>query len=324
MSKIGLLRTCIFGYPSASSMATLVPRLASGTEWLQAVDRLEWAAGMSATCFGVRVGVRVNDAALLPKLHRHMPPGWRISESPQVDYLYSMRSGGPVPGTRMRRFHLGFAGPSRFIRTLDESAALQAFEAAVQFDVAIAASRWLFIHAGVVGLNGQAVVIPAPSTHGKSRLVEALVRAGATYYSDEFAVIDETGLVHPFARPLALRDASAVTRRVDAADLGGSIGSTPLPVGLILSTRYEAGQAWRPRQATAAEGVMALLANTVRARIAPAEVLQTLAQAVKRAQTLEGVRGEAHDVSQQLLERTAIHSQTGRGPTPVRARKGSR
>jgi hypothetical protein len=31
--------------------------------------------------------------------------------------------------------------------------------------------------------------------------VAELVRAGATYYSDEFAVLDSRGRVHPFPRP---------------------------------------------------------------------------------------------------------------------------
>jgi hypothetical protein len=283
-------------------MTPQVPRLASGSDWLKAVDSLEWTAGMSGTCFGVRVGVRVNDSAFLPKLQPHLPPGWRESDSPVVDYIYSMRLGGPVSGTRIRRFHVGFAGPSRIVRTLDESEALQAFEAAVQFDVAVAASPWLFVHAGVVGWNGRAIVIPAPSSHGKSRLVEALVRAGAAYYSDEFAVIDENGLVHPFARRMALRDEAGAVRRVSPEEVGGSAGSTPLPIGLVLSTRYEAGSEWRPREGTAADAVMVLLANTVRARIAPASSLEVLARAVEGAGIVEGPRGDADAVAQELLQ----------------------
>src|SRR5262245_29166046 len=56
----------------------------------------------------------------------------------------------------------------------------------------------LFVHAGVVGWRGLAIVIPGRSHSGKSTLVAELVRRGAVYYSDEFAVLDETGRVHPY------------------------------------------------------------------------------------------------------------------------------
>ena len=40
--------------------------------------------------------------------------------------------------------------------------------------------------------RGRAIVIPGRTFSGKSTLVAELVRAGATYYSDEYAVEDET------------------------------------------------------------------------------------------------------------------------------------
>ena len=53
----------------------------------------------------------------------------------------------------------------------------------------------VFLHAGVVGWRGKAIIIPADSFKGKSTLVAELVRNGATYFSDEFAVVDANGLV---------------------------------------------------------------------------------------------------------------------------------
>ena len=45
-----------------------------------------------------------------------------------------------------------------------------------------------------------------------------LLRAGAVYYSDEYAVVDPWGRVHPFAKPLSIRDGSArgTSPRADA------------------------------------------------------------------------------------------------------------
>ena len=56
----------------------------------------------------------------------------------------------------------------------------------------------VFVHAGVVGWKGHAIVIPGRSRSGKTTLVAELVKAGAEYYSDEFAVLDAEGRVHPF------------------------------------------------------------------------------------------------------------------------------
>jgi hypothetical protein len=65
---------------------------------------------------------------------------------------------------------------------------LDAFENHLQLWVAEGAPRHAFVHAGVVGWRGRAMVIPRSSHSGKSTLAAALIRAGATYYSDEYAV----------------------------------------------------------------------------------------------------------------------------------------
>jgi hypothetical protein len=106
----------------------------------------------------------------------------------------------------------------------------------------------------------------AASFAGKTTLVQAWLEAGATYYSDEFAVLDRAGRVHPFARPLAIRDGSTALTRVPAAELGAETGTTPLPIGLVLVTSYRVGTRWRPRRLTAAPTLLALMRHTVAAR----------------------------------------------------------
>src|SRR5262245_25217701 len=222
---------------------------------MAAIDRLGWAAGVSVTSFGVRVGVRVDDPALLPTLLDHLPPGWQESSATVVDRLYSMRVGGTVAGTRIRRFHVGYSGGRQFLRSLDPDEAWALFEAEVQFDVAVA-SDLVFVHAGAVGWRGRAILIPAPSMAGKSRLVRALVDAGATYYSDEFAILDSRGRVVPFARPLTLRTDAGRLSKVVWPAAGRAAASKPLPIGCVVATRYEAGSHWRPREGGPAAALM--------------------------------------------------------------------
>jgi hypothetical protein len=79
----------------------------------------------------------------------------------------------------------------------------------------------LFVHAGVVGWEGRAIVMPGTSFAGKTTLVRAWLEAGATYYSDEFAVLDRAGRVHPFAA--TARDPGRV-ERCDSSCAGRGTG----------------------------------------------------------------------------------------------------
>src|SRR4029453_6021297 len=168
--------------------------------------------------------------------------------------------------------------------------------------VAERAPDHLFVHAGVVGWEGRAIVMPGASFAGKTTLVQAWLERGATYYSDEFAVLDRAGRVHPFARPLAIRDGSTVgTRRVPVAALGAETGATPLPIGLVLVTSYRAGARWRPRRLTPAPTLLALMRHTVAARGNPEHSMPILKQAVSGGSALAGVRGEARPLVSAVL-----------------------
>ncbi len=170
--------------------------------------------------------------------------------------------------------------------------------------VAELAKHRVFVHAGVVGWKGKAIVIPGRSYSGKSTLVAELVRAGASYYSDEYAVLDSRGRVHPFAKPLELREEGEFRQtKITVAELGGHSGTKPLPVGLVLMTQFKNGARWRPRKLTAGNGVLEMLFNTVSARRNPQRALATLQRVASQADVLKGVRGDARKVVPAVLER---------------------
>src|SRR5437867_5211182 len=150
-----------------------------------------------------------------------LPPGYRPSEATRVDRLYSLVVGRPASGLGLRRFTLLYADAMRLARSLEVPEVLRALESDIQLYVAAGARRRLFVHAGVIGWRGRAIVIPGRSGSGKTSLVAALVRAGATYYSDEFAVFDEQGRVYPYARPLSIREDDGLsTRKCPVQELG--------------------------------------------------------------------------------------------------------
>jgi hypothetical protein len=261
------------------------------------IDRLGWAAGGYFTTFGVRIGIRVNDPTVLAKLTERLPPGWRPADSAIVNRLYSVKAGGAGSGRGVRHFNLLYGDAARLARTADFDELLDSFESEVQLYVAESARRRIFVHAGVVGWNGGAIVIPGPSFSGKTTLVAELIRAGATYYSDEYAVLDAQGRVHPYAKPLSIRDAGTHKPRKYTIDaLGGRPGSRPLPVILVVVSEYKPEANWRPRRLSVGRGLLSLLANTVSARRRPDSALATLQQVVLRAPVFKGARGEARHV----------------------------
>jgi hypothetical protein len=229
-----------------------------------------------------------------------LPTGWRRRGSPLVDHLVSYVVGDE--GGRVRRLHLLYADARRLLRTPERREALAVLENHLTQAVAEMAPRRLFVHAGVVGWKGQAILVPGASHAGKSTLVAALLAAGATYYSDEFAVLDPQGRVHPFPRPLRLRDAREIATSVEPERLGGRRGRSPLPVGLVAVARYDEGARWRPARLTPGRALLELLSNTIVARSHPASAMAMLRTVVSRAPSFKGRRGEAGETAAWLLE----------------------
>jgi hypothetical protein len=264
------------------------------------IDRLGWAAGMSFVSYGVRIGIRVNRAEILDQLVSRFPPGWKPSRALTVERLYSLIIGGVGPNPNVRRFNILYGNVEKLLRTLDLDEFLDVFESDVKLHVAAGAHRRVFIHAGVVGWNGKAILIPGRSFSGKTTLVGELVRAGATYYSDEYAVLDADGLVHPYARSLSVRENGKHVKHTPEM-FGGRSSSKPLRVGLVIASRYKAGARWRPRTLSAAEGALELILNAVSIQRQPETVLETLQRAIPNAVVLKGVHGGARQVVDFLL-----------------------
>jgi len=137
---------------------------------------------------------------------------------------------------------------------------------------------------------------------GKTSLVAALLQLGAEYYSDEYAVLDMKGRVHPFAKPLSIRQPGQLpAARLGAETFGARTGTKSLPIAVILDTYFHEGSRWRPKTVSRGMGVLSLLGNTITARIRPARNMPVLRQAVSNAVVLKGVRGEAEATARDLL-----------------------
>jgi hypothetical protein len=180
--------------------------------------------------------------------------------------------------------------------------ALEAALSDLELWVAEHALQFIFVHAGCVVHEGRAIVLPGFTLSGKTTTVEALGRAGANYYSDEFALLDRKGLVRPYARPLSLRSGAIGVHRRLPADLGLTVGTSPARLALVALLRFDHVAGWDSAPLSRARTILGLLENTVPAQSRPRESLAAIERATKNAQGIRGTRGEADEAAAILLD----------------------
>ena len=159
-----------------------------------------------------------------------------------------------------------------------------------------------FLHAGVVAWQGRAIVFPGFSCAGKTTLVAELVKLGALYYSDEYALLDATGMVHPYARDLHLREPGRPKRKIlPVMDLPGKAAVAPTSVRQIVITEFAEGAHWNPEPLTAGVAILEMLRHSIPAKRKPTEVIATLSAVMRTAQAWRSVRGDARATAELLL-----------------------
>jgi hypothetical protein len=246
------------------------------------------------------VEVRVVDAAgaeLCQRLRDTLPPefaGVPGAASVVVSYVVTV---GTQPAAEHPGYRVSRDG-SPALATATEEHVFTWLCQDVDSTVAQRSRQMLFVHAGVVGWRGMAIVIAGRSHTGKSTLVAELVGRGAVYYSDEFAVLDDMGMVHPYRRPLVLRGETRPPPdlRLMRAE------APPLLIGLVVSGPHQPGVTWRPTVVRGARAVLPLIDGTVQGREESARMLRIAAGVAPGVVTLQGPRPEATDVAAELLD----------------------
>ena len=277
-----------------------LPYLKSGN--LDKIDGLRWTNGFSFKAYGVCVGVRTNAASALKLIRASLPIGWKPASSLAVERLYSVAIADREARRGAGRLNILYEDDLETVRSKNVEMLFDRLESSLRLYVAEMTRRKVFVHAGVVGWRNQAIIIPARSLGGKSTLTAEFIRAGATYYSDEYAVLDSRGRVHPYAKPISIRDDRDYKQTdYSVESFGGVAGKRPLPVGLVIIANYKKGASWRPKQLSPGQGVLAILDHTVSARRYPDKAFETLRAVVARAKVMKGARGEASEVVKFVL-----------------------
>jgi hypothetical protein len=177
------------------------------------------------------------------------------------------------------------------------------FDTVIRVSVGEQAKNFVFLHAGAVGWKGRAIVMPGDSFTGKSTLVSALVKNGAEYYSDDFAILDKNGLVHAFPRTISMRtnDGKYIPYELTVDQLGGSVGSKHIPVGMVLLTRYASRQRWNPKFLSPGKGILEMIPYILTLRPQPEFSLKVLNNIAEHAIIAASPRGNADHFAKTLL-----------------------
>jgi hypothetical protein len=272
-----------------------------------------WAGAITFAVHGAVVGIRSTDSTVLERISAAPPTGAELCYAPDADAVYSWTveraaSARPVHVISMRCRR--YMKSKDIARTTDVDKAIAILSHDAEFRVAMYAPDDVFIHAAVVSWHGRAILIPGHSFAGKSTLAAELVRQGAPYLSDEYAVLGRDGLVRPFARHLLLRGETgrSIDRR-SAEELGGTRGGEPLLAGCVLLTSYAAGAGWHPQPMSRGEMVLALLRHAIDVQARPTHVLERIVRVLGRDVVgLQGDRGEAAVTAREILDCLAKRS----------------
>ncbi len=252
--------------------------------------------------YGVRVRLMASSGDLLNAATNRarvaLVDNFRILENCEAEHSFGI--GQDAPGGMLFLFQNGLQ------TTYDtrEDRFLKFFDSLIRILVAEHAVGWVFIHAGAVAWKGRAVIVPANSFSGKTTLIAELVKQGAAYLSDEYAVLDSSGFVHAFPRELSVRitDGSTIREKsVSVEELGGISAVEPVPVGLVLLTEYAPDAVWDPERLSVGRGILEVIPHTIPRNFNTEFSLKVLNAALRDAIILRTPRADAADFAIKLL-----------------------
>ena len=262
--------------------------------------RAQFGVPVLYEAFGVRFTVRVTPK-LMDRLRGVLPVGsiQLTGEEKTSDMRFSVRRRPDGHHWRLLR------GKRVVIETISSVQVLSALRSQLVDHVGRSVKNRIFVHAGAVAWKGRAILLPGYSYAGKSTLVAALLKAGATYYSDDIAVVDDEGRLHPYARDLQLRNEyTSMQQSKTVAQIAGKnalIGSTSVAVGLVVFATHVKDDPWNTKTLTPGMAAMLGMRHTLTVRDDPARTMQTWAKVMQSALAWTWERGEAKMAANKLL-----------------------
>lgn len=252
--------------------------------------------------FGVKIEISSNDRQLLKKIKTVLPliipENLLFNENQNPEHTFKLDRIDRSAKVAV------YKNNKKLFDYFNDESLIEYLSSQIRITVAEFAESKVFIHAGAVGWKDSAIIIPGTSFSGKTTLVSELIKAGAVYYSDEYAVLDEEGYLHPYPKMLSMRGIIDDFQQLDTApeDFGARIGSQPIPVKMVLITQYKKNGRWKPQIIKTGEGLMEILKHTIPIRLNPEFVLKVLKKTASCAVITKSKRGEAKIAAPSVLE----------------------
>jgi hypothetical protein len=266
------------------------------------LGKTQWKDYYAFEAYQVRIGIRSNNSEMLEELRRRLPfllpTGFEELDYGAADHIFSI-----VWSDGRRKKSYFYKNDEEIGQLSFGQRKLDALESQIRLTVAEFAADFVFLHAGAVRYKGRAIIIPARSFSGKTTLVAEFARHGLEYYSDEYAVIDRHGLLHPFPKQLSMRGIIDNYQQLDmdVEEFGGVKGEEPVEVGLVLISKYKKRARFRPQIVSSGEGIIETIANSVSIRQNPQFVLGVLGKVMNQAMVIRTNRSEARSFVRRFL-----------------------
>ena len=121
--------------------------------------------------------------------------------------------------------------------------------------------------------------------------------------SDEYAILDSDGMVHPFERDLGIRHSPVEPPvPVDPAQFGGVRTLKPVEAGMVVFTGFVENQRWQPERMTLGNAILESVPQVIPFSFNTEFVLKVLNTTFNRAIIVKSDRGEARSTAPKILE----------------------
>jgi len=251
--------------------------------------------------FGVKIGLSTNSAEALEAVKKalaiYLPDCFKVIEETVAEHNFLF-----VWGKRER--DTLYKNGEKLMNRENRETSVDSVASQIRLTVAEFAVGCVFIHSGVIAWNGKAVVMPGGSFRGKTSLTVALVKRGARYYSDEYAILDAECLLRPFPKMLSVRGEIDDYKQVDypVEKFGGTAGTEKLRVGMVLITEYKEKARWNPKILSPAKGIIEVIQHTVPIRQNPQFTLEVLNKLAEDAVFVKSKRGDISKSADLILK----------------------
>ena len=251
--------------------------------------------------FGVKIGFSTNSAQALEAVKEavniYLPDLFEEIEETTAEHYFLFNWND-------RRGDTLYKNGEKIITRQKRETSVEGVASQIRITVAEFAVGRVFIHAGVIAWKGKGIIMPGRSFHGKTALTVALIKRGAVYYSDEYAVLDAEGLLHPFPKMLSVRGEIDDYKQVEypVETFGGKAGTEKIRVGLVLVCEYKAKARWNPKILSPAKGLIEVIQNTIPIRQDPQFTLDVLRKITCETLFVKSKRGDVSKSADLILK----------------------